>query len=69
MNRMRNVTSGEVPGRRTVGIFDGEAVDVAMQNKKRRPEIIPLLAEEGRLRRAKRRRRRGGRIGEMSRPA
>jgi len=44
MNRMRKVTSGEVPGRRTVGILDGNAIEVVViQRKKRRPNFIPLL--------------------------
>jgi len=48
MNRMRKLTSGEGPGRRTVGILEGKAVKAVHQSNKTRPKIIiPLLAEEG----------------------
>jgi len=44
MNRMRKVTSGEVPGRRTVGILEGKAGKVlVIQSKKSRPNFNPLL--------------------------
>src|SRR5213593_1864078 len=67
-NRIRKVTRGDVPGRRTAGILDGAPSRVERQRNTTHTIVIPLLAEEGWLRRAKRRRRRGGRFGEMSLP-
>src|SRR5437773_953046 len=40
MNRMRKVTSGEGPGRRTVGILEGKAVKAVHQSNKQGQRLL-----------------------------